>query len=118
MGHQNTEYTASAVIWDFLMQSNLAENRKMCYAYDELGRVKLSTIKDLNGNVLSEESFNYDAAGATVLAGVAIAETIATYGAGFWNDIPTVSAAVLAWKDFLQSLTPAVQTSAQYASAF
>ncbi len=41
----------------------LAENRKMCYTYDELNRVKTRTIKDLNGNVLSEESFNYDAAG-------------------------------------------------------
>ncbi len=35
----------------------------MCYTYDELNRVKTRTIKDLNGNVLSEESFNYDAAG-------------------------------------------------------
>ena len=33
----------------------------------------------------------------TVVAGVAIGETIATYGIGIWNDIPAVAAAVAAW---------------------
>ena len=34
----------------------------MCYTYDNLSRVTKRTVKNLNGNVLSEESFCYDAA--------------------------------------------------------
>ena len=34
----------------------------MCYTYDSLSRVTKRTVKNLNGNVLSEESFCYDAA--------------------------------------------------------
>ena len=37
------------------------------------------------------------ALGATALAGVAIAETVGTLGAGFWNDIPAISAFLAAW---------------------
>ncbi len=37
------------------------------------------------------------ATGATVVAGVAIAETVGTLGAGFWNDIPAISAFLAAW---------------------
>ena len=41
----------------------LANSTKMCYTYDSLNRVTKRTTKDLNNNVLSEESFTYDAAG-------------------------------------------------------
>jgi len=37
------------------------------------------------------------AIGVTSIAAVAVAETIVTYGAGFWNDIPAVGAAISAW---------------------
>ena len=35
----------------------------MCYTYDDLSRVINRTIKDMSDNVLSEETFTYDAAG-------------------------------------------------------
>ena len=35
----------------------------MCYTYDNLSRVVKRTVKDLCDNVISEESFSYDAAG-------------------------------------------------------
>ncbi|MBQ1276944.1 MAG: RHS repeat protein, partial [Flavobacteriales bacterium] len=41
----------------------LAISTKMCYTYDELSRVTSRTIKDMSDNVLSEETFTYDAAG-------------------------------------------------------
>ena len=41
----------------------LANSTKMCYTYDELSRVTSRTIKDMSDNVLSEETFTYDAAG-------------------------------------------------------
>lgn len=41
----------------------LANSTKMCYTYDSLNRVTKRTIKSLSNDVLSEESFTYDAAG-------------------------------------------------------
>ena len=41
----------------------LAKSVKMCYTYDDLGRVTSRVIKDFNNTVLSEEAFSYDAAG-------------------------------------------------------
>ena len=44
-------------------EKDLAICRKMCYTYDNLSRVVKRTTKDLCDNVISEESFSYDAAG-------------------------------------------------------
>ena len=41
----------------------LAKNEKMCYTYDELNRVIKRTVKNLNNEILSEETFTHDAAG-------------------------------------------------------
>ena len=41
----------------------LANLTKMCYTYDDLSRVTNRTMKDMSDNVLSEETFTYDAAG-------------------------------------------------------
>lgn len=43
------------------------------------------------------------AIGVTAIAAVAVAETIVTYGAGFWNDIPAVGAAISAWANVFQN---------------
>jgi len=45
------------------LDKHLDKNTKFCYTYDELSRVTKRTAKDLNNNVLSEETFTYDAAG-------------------------------------------------------
>ena len=45
------------------MHQALANSTKICYTYDNLNRVTERTAKDLNNNVLSEETFTYDTAG-------------------------------------------------------
>ena len=44
-------------------ETHLAENKKMCYTYDSLNRVTARTIKTLSDEVISSESYTYDAAG-------------------------------------------------------
>lgn len=47
------------------------------------------------------EGFNWVAfglaLGASVVAGFAIVETVATFGAGAWNDVPAISYAAASW---------------------
>ena len=45
------------------LYSYLAKNTKVCYTYDSLSRVTARTVKNLNNEVQSEETFTYDAAG-------------------------------------------------------
>ena len=40
----------------------LANSTKVCYTYDELNRVIKRTVKNLNNEILSEETFTHDAA--------------------------------------------------------
>ena len=45
------------------LYSYLAKNTKVCYTYDSLSRVTARTVKNLNNEVQSGETFTYDAAG-------------------------------------------------------
>ena len=47
----------------FCLPKNLDKNIKYCYTYDTLGRVTKRTVKNHCNETLSEEAFNYDAAG-------------------------------------------------------
>ena len=51
----------------------------MCYSYDELSRVTKRTIKNLCDEILSEESYTYDAAG-NIAAAPIVAEFIQQLG--------------------------------------
>ena len=51
------------VFFTHSLEKNLAYSTKICYTYDELGRVIKSTRRTLNDGFLCEESFAYDAAG-------------------------------------------------------
>jgi hypothetical protein len=105
----------------------LANATKMCYTYDELSRVTSCTAMSLCGEVLHTECFTYDAASnvtdcvtdcsmqydaqnrltvyddyamaivVTVVAVMAVANTVITAGAAFADDIAAIGAAISAW---------------------
>ncbi len=56
------EYTYDSLS-KIVEEKNLANSTKVCYTYDNLNRVTNKTVKDECENVLSEETFSYDAAG-------------------------------------------------------
>lgn len=62
LGHLNCEnFNLSVVL--LLIIHYLEKNTKVCYTYDDLLRVTVQTVKNLDNEVQSEESFAYDAAG-------------------------------------------------------
>lgn len=57
------------------------------------------------------------AIGTSAIAFFALVETAISFGAGLWNDAPALAAAYNYWMKFIQTLSPAVSSSAQYVPA-
>ncbi len=53
----------------------------------------------------------------SAIAFFALVETAISFGAGLWNDAPALAAAYNYWMKVIQTLSPAVSSSAQYVPA-
>ena len=64
------------------------------------------TKQETNSDLLQTAGKVVVAAGATVVLVAAVAETVATLGAGIWNDIPALVACIESWRRVLATATP------------